>query len=254
MVNIIIIEDDKLVLQFCENALSDFNDEINLYKALSAEEALVLLEQQRIDGAFIDIDLPGISGFELVNKIRETERYHLLPVVFATGADMDFPDTYKQYHNFDYIEKPFTTERFKEQAKHFIEEIQVQKKLLNKTKEHELAFRCDDGVAVVYFSDILFATTTSKRKIRLITKQREYIRSDITLDNLMTEIDEEKFIRCSKSNIVNVSNIAEIKPVTYKTWDIYFRGENKITCQLSRSYRKEILNSMNNEVLSEGEL
>jgi DNA-binding LytR/AlgR family response regulator len=234
------VEDDARILQFCADAIRGLGNSVVVFGALSAEEALVLLDEESIDGAFIDIELPGMNGFALAKKIRERDAYHFLPIVFATGADKDIPETYKQYHNFDYIAKPYTKDAFSKIATRFLEEVEARKKLSPAQAEREIAFRHDGGLARIRFSDILYATTTHHRKIRLVTRQQEYFRSDITLHNLITEINEAMFVPCNKSCLVNVSNIAQINPITYKTMDILFRDAPEKNCQLSLRYRKAV--------------
>ena len=99
MKKILVVEDDNNELKFCVKALRKLNKDIYVVTAHSAEEALSYLNhnQSNIDGAFIDIGLPGIDGFSLAAKIRDMEKYHLLPIVFETATHNDFPETYKQF-------------------------------------------------------------------------------------------------------------------------------------------------------------
>ena len=109
-----------------------------------------------------------------------------------------------------------------------------------KATESIIAFRHDGGFARVRFPDVLYACTANERKIRLVTRKREYVRSNITLKNLLSEFGEGMFVQCHRSFAVNVTNIETIIPVTSKTWDIYFFDAPDEKCRLSINYRKAI--------------
>jgi len=251
LVTILIVEDDKKLHQFYTDALGKSEREINTIIVENGEDALELLSKNDgIDGIFLDIGLPGISGFSLAMKIHEMETHHFTPVVFATGTEKECLETYKQYHNFDHIEKPFSETVFLEALNRVLAEIEFQKKLPGKKEERKIVFRHDDGYAIILFSDILYARTfvpkTFKtRNIKLVTYKKEYFRTDITLSNLVTEIGESSFVQCSKSCIVNLSNIDDFIPITKKLWDIHFRDasdEENIKyksdgCKLTYNYR-----------------
>ena len=243
MVNLLVVEDDEYHLRFCIDILQRLGDGINVIAARSGEEAIEILSRQTIDGVFVDIALPGISGFALVDEIRSTENYHFLPIVFASGTDNDYSDTYKKYHNLDYIPKPYNDRQFTEIALRFIKEIESQRKLLRKKEERMVSFCHDGGYAQVRLEDILFAATGEKNKTMIVTRSETYYRSRYTLGNTITEISDDMFVKCHKAFAINVTNIEEIKPApyTYKTWDISFRGAPGKTCLMSAKHRKDIL-------------
>jgi len=241
MLSLLVVEDEEGFLHYCAGLLRKINRNATIFTAASGEEALTILEQNTIDGAFLDIELPGMNGLTLAERIRDIERYHFLPVIFVTGKDYDYPKTYQLYRNLDYISKPFTEAAFIDKATDFIREIKAQKKLLLK-KERVIILPVEGGSAGVMLEDILYAEKTPSRKIRVVTARHEYLRSYTTLEKFMAELDDEIFAYSTKSCIVNVSNIAEIRPVTRKTWDIVFRDAIDKKCSLSESYYTSVKN------------
>jgi len=240
MMNVLVVEDDEKLHQFYIDVLSGINKNINVLTAQTGEEALKILEENKINGIFIDLQLPRMHGFTLANKIRSIERYYYLPIVFATGSDFDTPETYKKHRNIDYVLKPFSRDAFAETALRLFIEMEVYKTVSHKVEERELYFHHDNGVARIKYSDILYASTTKKRKIKLVTFEQEYIKSNITFNNFITYIGDEMFVKCNKSYAVNILNIKEIKPVSHKTWDIIIHDIPETVCQLSQMYKKGV--------------
>ena len=169
MINILIVEDDEEIIQFCNDAWHRLDDGIKVFVAQSAEEALLILKQNRIDGTFIDIGLPGDNGFSLAMKIQSMENYHFLPIVFETGENKDLPETYKKYHNFGYLSKPFTEKDLLDSTATLIREIETQKNILHKNIDREIPIFDSEGQSIISFSNLLYATKY-ERKLKVATK------------------------------------------------------------------------------------
>jgi DNA-binding LytR/AlgR family response regulator len=180
LLNILVVEDEEKELSYCVKALKELGMGANMFPAASGETALRILADTEIDGAFIDIELPGINGFTLADRIRNMRAYHMLPIVFATGANKDVPETYKRYHNFDYIKKPFAAEEFRRISRRFFDEIQSQTE--TDRMDREKAVRVDDGgrATIVKAKDILYAKK-EKRQTVLVLAGQEYRLSDCRL-------------------------------------------------------------------------
>ena len=103
-----------------------------------------------------------------------------------------------------------------------------------------IPFKHDGGFARIRFCDVLYACTADERKIKLVTRRRSYIKSNLTLKTLLSVIGDEMFVLCHRSFAVNAENIEMIMPVTAKTWDIYFFDAPGEKCRLSINYRKTI--------------
>jgi len=238
MINILIVEDDKLILQLCTENLRRFGNGVNPILATSAEEAISLLRQHHIDGAFIDVLLPGMDGFSLASRIRDMGDYYYMPIIFETGEKRNVPDTYKEYRNIDFLVKPFTPADFLASANKLINDIKKQRALSLQKAEVKIPFLYDEGLVLIAFSDILYAATFPGRKIVLATSTSEYYRSNITLANIVTEINNDMFVQCHKAFVVNVTNIKEIEIFSRKAWTIYFQNAPDKSCQMSKKYKE----------------
>jgi PAS domain S-box-containing protein len=106
------------------------NEEYECVKASSGKQALQILEDEQ-DFAIIlmDVQMPGMSGFEAVELIHKNEKLRLLPVIFLT-ANMDSVNVFKGYEvgAVDYMIKPLSTEILRAKVAVFVD-------LYKKTKE-----------------------------------------------------------------------------------------------------------------------
>lgn len=103
MQRILIVEDEKNINQLIRDTLS-LKDEFKIYSAFDGEEALKLIKETEFDLIILDIMLPKINGFELLERIN-TEK---TPVIFLT-ARTDIESKIRGLTNgaIDYITKPF---------------------------------------------------------------------------------------------------------------------------------------------------
>lgn len=104
MSNILVVEDEKEIADLVEIYLK--NENFNVYKYYRSEEALEQLETLKIDLAILDVMMPVIDGFQLVQKIRE--KNYNFPIIFAT-AKVEEIDKIKglTIGADDYLTKPF---------------------------------------------------------------------------------------------------------------------------------------------------
>src|SRR3954471_11752005 len=82
-VNILMVDDSPDKLLAMESVLEDLGQ--NLVKAYSGEEALRLLLKQEFALILLDVNMPGINGFETAELIRQRKSLELIPIIFVTA-------------------------------------------------------------------------------------------------------------------------------------------------------------------------
>ena len=109
---LLIIEDEPANQKLLERLL---RDDYKLLACANAEEGWELLDQQSdIDLLLLDLKLPGMNGFELLERIRSETRFDLLPIIILTGLTDDRDEARGlQMGASDYIHKPFRPEAVK---------------------------------------------------------------------------------------------------------------------------------------------
>jgi two-component system LytT family response regulator len=181
-----------------------------------------------------------MNGFELARKIRAGKRYHLLPVVFVTGTEEDTPDIYKEFHHFDFIEKPFAKEYFFKVLGRMLDEIDKISETRGLSFEKVIKFELSHADLIVKVNSIFYARRLD-RKLHLKTDEGDIELPEGNISDFISYVHSPMFVRSSKSCVVNVSRIKQIHMLTRKTWDIYFDEGKGIKCELSNKYYEEIL-------------
>ncbi|MBQ7834624.1 MAG: response regulator, partial [Ruminiclostridium sp.] len=133
MKHILIVDDNKANLTVAKTALSD------IYKTtavISGAQALKFLEKNIPDVILLDINMPEMDGFEVMEKIRENPECVNIPVVFLT-ADND-PETEQKCFDagaLDFIAKPFVTAVMRSRIGRILELEELRKSLANRLDE-----------------------------------------------------------------------------------------------------------------------
>lgn len=133
MKNILIVDDDKTNLISAKNAIGD------LYKVIavpSGAQALRFLENNSCDLILLDINMPEMDGFEVMQKIRSRDAISQIPIIFLT-ADND-PETENgclEAGAVDYIVKPFVTKVLRSRISRTLELEELRRNLAQKVEE-----------------------------------------------------------------------------------------------------------------------
>ncbi|MEL7550118.1 hybrid sensor histidine kinase/response regulator [Pseudomonas protegens] len=94
-----------------------------VYKALSADEALSLLLQHEFAMAILDVQMPGMNGFELAEMMRGTEKTKNIPIVFVSAAGRELNYAFKGYESgaVDFLHKPLDIHAVKSKVNVFVD-------------------------------------------------------------------------------------------------------------------------------------
>src|SRR5688500_3700045 len=137
-VNVLLVDDRPENLLAMESILADL--EQNLIRATSGREALRFLLVEDVALILLDVQMPGLNGFELAELIRERERTQHTPIIFVSATSRDEQYVFKGYSlgAVDYMTKPFEPEILKSKVRFFTklfrqnQEIKRQAALLEK--------------------------------------------------------------------------------------------------------------------------
>ncbi|PCR96011.1 hybrid sensor histidine kinase/response regulator [Pseudomonas fluorescens] len=94
-----------------------------VYKALSADEALSLLLQHEFAMAILDVQMPGMNGFELAELMRGTEKTKNIPIIFVSAAGRELNYAFKGYESgaVDFLHKPLDIHAVKSKVNVFVD-------------------------------------------------------------------------------------------------------------------------------------
>ncbi|KFE50759.1 hybrid sensor histidine kinase/response regulator [Pseudomonas syringae] len=110
-----------------------------VFKALSADEALSLLLQHEFALAILDVQMPGMNGFELAELMRSTERTKSIPIVFVSAAGRELNYAFKGYESgaVDFLHKPLDIHAVKSKVNVFVDLYRQRKAMKEQVEELE---------------------------------------------------------------------------------------------------------------------
>lgn len=109
--NLLIADDSNLILNFLEKII---DDNYNLLKAKDGREALTLLECNHIYAILLDLNMPNVDGFAVLNYLKSHDLIDKIPVIVITGDDtLDTIQKAFSYPILDVLNKPFNDKNIK---------------------------------------------------------------------------------------------------------------------------------------------
>jgi two-component system LytT family response regulator len=256
-VRALIVDDEELGRRMLRSLLASDEDVQVVGEAASALEARRKIAEMQPDLVFMDIEMPGGNGIELVQAIGEPAPY----VIFVT-AHPEFALPAFEVQAADYIVKPVQRQRFigsVMRAKQRIAERRVAglaRQIAGAVSTGEAAARQSAPAAAPKYADQM--TIRVRRRMfalevndiswiqgasqysRVHTKNGEYLLSR-TLASLECELDPRKFFRIHRSAIVNAAHVREVRSSGDGRYNIYLHGGQALP--MGRA-RREILEKL----------
>ncbi len=198
MIRCIIVDDEPLARDVLETYIAD-NKQLELVASCkNSEEGLEVVEKEHIDVIFLDIQMPDVSGINLVKSLKNPPL-----IVFTTAYDQYAVDGF-EVSAIDYLLKPISPERFNiavEKVKYILE---------TRPKNDQFLFiRADYQDVRVYFNEILYIEGL-KDYVRIVTKDKRII-TLMNIKGILTKLPEKQFIRIHKSYIVALDKVDSVK-------------------------------------------
>jgi two-component system LytT family response regulator len=211
----IIIDDERLARAELRKLLQDFPEVEVVDEAANAEEGISKIESQHPDLIFLDIQMPGKTGFDMLSTLERSPN-----VIFTTAYD-EFALKAFEVNALDYLLKPIEPKRLADaiQKLHLAESKEpangtefVNRSLLT---EHDQVFVKDgERCWFVKLTEIrLFESVGNYAKVFFGTNKPLILKS---LNALEERLDEKMFFRANRKHIVNLRLIDKIEP--------YFNG------------------------------
>ncbi len=260
-VRVLIVDDEELGRRMLRSLLASDDDVIVVGEAASAAEARRKIGEQQPDLVFMDIEMPGGSGLELLQQLGEPHPY----VIFVT-AHAEFALPAFEVQAADYLVKPVQRQRFAGsvlRAKQRIAERRVAglaRQIAGAVGNgngkggasagngaatpaqryaDQMTIRVRRRMFALEVSDISWIQGASQYS-RVHTKNGEYLLSR-TLASLECELDPKRFFRIHRSAIVNAAHVREVRSSGDGRYNIYLHGGQALP--MGRA-RREILEKL----------
>ena len=216
MKKILIIEDDESIHNVIEELLKE--NDYNVFNAYSGTEALLLLEKERYDLILLDWMLPGITGEELLAKVKNIP----IIVISAKISSDDKVNCLLSGAN-DYITKPFD-------SRELLARIEVQLRncnsnIIDSLKYKELELLSDNNTLLVCNNKVNLTKTEYAIIKQLLLNQTQVITKSKLLDliSVDTEDCDENSLRVHISNLRKKIRVHSNNEYIESVWGIGFK-------------------------------
>ena len=222
----IIVEDIQVAADFLRKFCEKSGRVDVLGHFLNVEDALAFLNQNVVDLIFLDVEMPGATGFDLLDRISYS------PKVILTTSKTEYAFNAFQYNVADYLKKPFTYQRF-------LESIQKIEGINNitaaKVDQDHLFIKVDTKLIKLQNTDILFVESMGDY-VKFVTPSKKYVTLN-TIKNLEEKLDKATFLKVHRSYLVNLTKIDDLDG------NILLIQGNQVP--ISKGHRDEVLKRLN---------
>ncbi len=246
MIRVCVIDDEPIACRRIQRLLKD-DSEIEMIKICNdGEEAVEAIQEFLLDLIFLDVQMPGMDGFEVLKSLKLEVIPH---VIFVTAYDRYAIQAF-EVHALDYLLKPFDRRRFEEAVKRCKTQIRKDhvrsenRELVALLKEMKNQPRYMERLVIKSRGRVFFLKTDeidwieAQGKHVLIHSGQESHLVREAMNNLEAELDPKNFARIHKSTIVNIDRIKQLQPLVHGDFRVILRDATVLT--ISRRYRQNV--------------
>jgi two-component system LytT family response regulator len=255
----LIVDDESLSRARVRRMLKEESDIEIIGECRNGKEALRFILQEKPDLVFLDVQMPEMSGLEVLQTVGAKA---VPALVFVTAFDQYAIQAF-DFYALDYLLKPFSRERFKQTVERIREQIRQQQQLGNETGiigqpphmlEDRLVSLIQDLREKKYLRRIVVKTEgrvffLATDEIDWIGAAGNYLELHVgkathlvreTMHGIESKLDPIKFLRIHRSIIVNIDRIKEMHPMFSGDYTVNLKDGTELP--LSRSFRDRLQN------------
>jgi two-component system LytT family response regulator len=242
----LIVDDESLARERLRQLLES-EPEIQLVgECADGQEAVAAIEKESPDLIFLDIQMPELDGFGVLEAITAEPA----PVIVFVTAHDKFALRAFEVHAVDYLLKPFDRERFRKALGRALDRVKHRQSADPKTAQsavlaelkppakplERLAIKTGGKVIFVKLDEIDYIEAAHNYVELHVQKQSHLLRE--TLNSIEARLPADKFVRISRSVMVNIECVKELQPLFYGEYTVTLQNGVRLT--LSRRYRDKL--------------
>jgi two-component system LytT family response regulator len=242
-----LIADDELLARERLRQLLGDQPEIEIVgECADGSEAVAEIQKKIPELIFLDIQMPELDGFAVLEAIN----LEPMPVIVFVTAHDRFALQAFEVHAVDYLLKPFDRERFETALNRALEQVrhrrdparaQAQAALLSEMQQsakpvERLAIKSSGRITILRTADIAWVEA-AHNYVEIHEDKRSHMLRE-TMAGIEQKLPPEKFVRISRSVIVNADKVKELEPTFYGEYKVTLHDGTRLT--LSRRYRRKL--------------
>jgi two-component system LytT family response regulator/two-component system response regulator LytT len=212
-------------------------------------EALTTIDRLQPDVVFLDVQMPGLTGFEVARRLADNQSTP--HIIFVTAYDQHAIEAF-EVNAVDYLLKPVEPGRLEmavDRARRRIAtdgavrsaelERIVQLVAERQSRRERLAIKVGERFLLVQAEDIIYASL-AEEGISVVTGQHAGTSNYRTLDELQERLDPTVFWRVHRSHLVNINKIKEIVPWFSRNYILRMKDEKSTEIPVSRTQTRRL--------------
>lgn len=249
-ISTIIIDDEQLAREELSYLLKSVDDVEIVAQGSNGVEAIQLIREHNPELVFLDVQMPGLDGFQVIKKL--VDKKHPLPqIVFATAFDQYAVRAF-EVNAVDYLLKPFDKKRVAQSVEKARQKLSAPatstgriESLINlleqqqKPQQQKVLLRSGGRLILVDQKDICFATI-DEGVITVAASNMEGHSNCRTLEELLESLDPNLFWRAHRSHVVNINRIKEVLPWFKSSYQLRMDDRKQTELPVSRAQTKRL--------------
>jgi two-component system LytT family response regulator len=243
---VLIVDDEPLARDGVRIHLSDEQDFEIAGECQNGEEAVAAIREMRPDVVFLDVQMPGLDGFGVLQAL---EGEPMPQIVFVTAYDQFALQAFEA-HALDYLLKPFDAERFQKSLQRVRHQLRSQRRgdiegrlvtLLEELKDkprylERFVVRSAGKILILRTADVDWIEAAANY-VKLHVGGRVYLLRE-TMNHLEGSLDPASFVRIHRSTIVRIERIKLLEPLFQGDYLVVL--EDGARLPTSRTYRDNL--------------
>ncbi|CAA0156835.1 LytR/AlgR family response regulator transcription factor [Tenacibaculum maritimum] len=204
-ISCIIIDDEPLAVKVIKNYLQEFRQIVVIGTFTNPIEALSVLEVEKVDVMFLDINMSRMNGLEFLRSIS------VKPYVIVTTAYREYAAESYDLNVLDYLVKPIPFPRFLKAINKVTQQLYLTKNIVQNVGDQDsfIFLKVEKKLVKVKYVNMLYIQSL-KDYIKVYTEEGNYIVHK-SLTNILEELPSQKFLRIHRSYIISLEKVKSIE-------------------------------------------
>lgn len=251
---VVVVDDEQLARDELCYQLTQLGQTEVVAQAGNGLEAIAAVERHEPDLVFLDIQMPGLSGFEVARRLLDRDE-ESPALIFVTAFDQHAIEAF-EVNAVDYLLKPVDTARLEQalqRAKRRLssdrpvnagplnDQLERIVKMMSgrQIRRDQIAVKVGERFMLVQAEDIIYASLADE-SINIVTGHVTGTSNYRTLDELQTRLDPAVFWRVHRSHLVNITKIREIVPWFSRNYLLKMKDAKSTEIPVSRSQTRRL--------------